>query len=256
VEDLFGFEEYVINEGFVYRLTTQKHKAQNKIIETKIASINTDKMYENLMHNYSWKNFNNKNVYYDELHRSIIENFAQQTSILTHSLIEEGKLEKGLAVANLCIEKIPPTIHNYPYVLSEIAIAYGQLSNEEKSIELMNMVLKNFTQEMNYFINLSPYEQSQNRLESQKLMSSWINLCEITEQLGLESLRVQLANNLFDYLSPYYLVCMEQLARLNKNPLYYAEEIEKLNLFIENINSFATKYEEPLPEVNPEINLQ
>jgi len=256
VEDLFGFEEYVINEGFVYRLTTQKHKTQNKIIETKIASINTDKMYENLMHNYSWRNFNNKNVYYDELHRSIIENFAQQTSILTHSLIQEGKLEKGLAVANLCIEKIPPTIHNYPYVLSEIAIAYGQLSNEEKSIELMNMVLKNFTQEMNYFINLSPYEQSQNRLESQKLMSSWINLCEITEQLGLESLRVQLANNLFDYLSPYYLVCLEQLARLNKNPLYYAEEIEKLNLFIENINSFATKYEEPLPEVNPEINLQ
>lgn len=255
IEDLFGFQEYVINEGFVNRLTKEKQKPQDIIVETKIGSINTNKMYENLMHNYSWKNFDKESVYYDELHRSIIEQFAQQTSLLAHALIAEGKAERSLAVANLCIEKIPPTIHNYPYVLSEIAIAYGQLSNEEKSIELMNIVIKYFTQEMNYFLNLSPFEQSQNRLESQKLMSSWINLCEITEQWGLESLRVQLANNLFDYLSPYYLVCFDQLARLNKNPLYYAEEIEKLNQFIENINAFASKYEEPLP-VNTVNNLQ
>lgn len=247
IDDIFGFEEYISNEGFLNKLTTQKQKPQNIIVETKDINFSTDKMYENLMHNYAFKNFDKKNIYYDELHRSIIEQFAQQTSILTHLLIEEGKPEKALAVANLCIDKIPPTIHNYPYVLSEISIAYSLLEEDQKAEALMSIVVKYFTQEMDYFLDLTPYEQSQNRLTAQKLIGSWISLCEITEQWGLEPLRVQLADQFFTYASPYCLACFDQLSRLNKNPEYYAQEIERLNSLLETIYSFAEKYEEELP---------
>lgn len=247
VEDLFGLHEYISNEGFITKLKKEKQKPQNIIVDTKNISIGSDKMYENLMHNYAYKNFNKEGIYYDELHRSIIEQFAQQTSILTHLLIAESKPEKALAVANLCIDKIPPTIHNYPYVLSELSIAYSLLNNEEKAQSLMNIVIKYFTQEMDYFLNLSPYEQSQNRLTAQKLIGSWISLCEITEQWGLEPLRVQLADQFFTYASPYCLTCFDQLNRLNKNPDYYSEEIQRLNSLLETIYSFAEKYEEQLP---------
>lgn len=247
VDDFFGFDEYLSDEGFVYKLSQEKQKPQDIIVDTKSLRIDSKKMYENLMHNYSWKNFDKKGIYYDELHRSIIEQYAQQTSLLAHTLLSEGDTQKSLAVANLCLEKIPPSIHNYPYVLAEISLAYGQLGEDEKSQALMQTVLQNFSDEMDYYILLSPTNQSHNRLEAQKLIGSWINLCEISEQWQLESLRVLLANRLFDYLTPYVYICSDQLKKLNENPEYYADEIDRLNTLLESIYSFADKYEEKLP---------
>ncbi len=48
-------------------------------------------MYENFIHNYSWKNFSKKGIYYDELNRSIIEEFAKNSSLLAHGLLSENK---------------------------------------------------------------------------------------------------------------------------------------------------------------------
>ena len=247
VDDFFGFDEYLSNEGFVYKLSQEKQKPQDIIVDTKSVRVDSKKMYENLMHNYSWKNFDKKGIYYDELHRSIIEQYAQQTSLLAHTLLSEGDTQKSLAVANLCLEKIPPSIHNYPYVLAELSLAYGQLGDEEKSQDLMETVLQNFSDEMDYYILLSPKNQSQNRLEAQKLIGSWINLCDISEQWELEYLRVLLANRLFDYLTPYVYICSDQLKKLNENPEYYADEIDRLNTLLESIYAFANKYEEKLP---------
>lgn len=247
-EEAFGLQEYLSNEGFVFRLKTEKQKPQNTIIDTKTGNVNTSRMYDNLMHNYKWTNFDKKGIYYDELHRSIIELFASQASLLAHSLIEEGETQKSLATLNLCLEKLPTDIHSYPYVMAELSIAYGELGEEEKSLALMNGVAEHFSKNIGFFLRLSPSEQSQRRLDAQKLISTWINLCDISEQMQLESLRVLLADRLFNYLSPYYLTLFEQMDKLNQDPEYYSEEIKRANELIETIKSFASKYEESLPE--------
>lgn len=249
VDDFFGFNDYLSNEGFVYRLVNEKQLPQDIIVEIKAGRVNSKRMYENLMHNYSWKNFDKKGVYYDELHRSIIELYAEQMSLLAHTLLAEGDTSKSLAVANLCLEKLPPSIHNYPYILAEISLVYGQLGYEEQSMQLMQSVLNNFESEIKYYINLSPSHQAQNRLENQKLIGSWVSLCEICEEWELEPQRILLANRLFDYLTPYVYICSDQLNRLNKNPEYYADEIDKLNSLLKSIYSFADKYEEQLPKI-------
>ena len=107
---------------------------------------------------------------------------------------------------------------------------------------------------MDYFLRLSPKEQSQRRLDAQRIMFTWINLCEVSEQMQLESLRVLLANRLFNYLSPYYLTVLDQMENLSKDPQYYSEEIQKAKELSETIKSFASKYEETLPEKPQPVN--
>ncbi len=152
------------------------------------------------------------------------------------------------------MEKLPTKIHSYPYIIAELSIAYGQLEEEEKSVNLMSGVVENFSKNMDYFLSLSPKEQSQRRLDAQRIMFTWINLCEVSEQMQLESLRVLLANRLFNYLSPYYLTVLDQMENLSKDPQYYSEEIEKAKELIETIKTFANKYEEPLPEKPQPVN--
>ena len=253
-EETFGLEEYLSNEGFVYRLKKKKQTPNNANAESKVTSVSSKRMYENLMHNYQWKNFDKKGIYYDELHRSIIELYAWQASLLAHTFIAEGEAEKSLATLNLCLEKLPTKIHSYPYIIAELSIAYGQLEEEEKSVNLMSGVVENFSKNMDYFLSLSPKEQSQRRLDAQRIMFTWINLCEVSEQMQLESLRVLLANRLFNYLSPYYLTVLDQMENLNKDPQYYSEEIDKAKELIETIKTFANKYEEPLPEKPQPVN--
>ncbi|HBN06854.1 MAG TPA: hypothetical protein DD434_13885, partial [Bacteroidales bacterium] len=254
LEDTFGLEEYLSNEGFVYRLKKEKQIPNNTIVDSKIGGVNSKRMYENLMHNYEWKNFDKKGIYYDELHRSIIEQYASQASLLAHTFIAEGEAQKSLATLNLCLEKLPAKIHSYPFIMSELSLAYGQLGEEEKSVSLMSEVVHNFSKNMDYFLSLSPQEQSQRRLDAQRIMFTWINLCEISEQMQLESLRVLLANKLFNYLSPYYLTLFDQLNNYSKEPQYYSEEIQKATDLIETIKTFASKYEEPLPEKPQPVN--
>ncbi|MFA6824346.1 MAG: hypothetical protein WCR38_01920, partial [Bacteroidales bacterium] len=170
------------------------------------------------------------------------------------TFIAEGEAEKSLATLNLCLEKLPTKIHSYPYIIAELSIAYGQLEEEEKSVNLMSGVVENFSKNMDYFLSLSPKEQSQRRLDAQRIMFTWINLCEVSEQMQLESLRVLLANRLFNYLSPYYLTVLDQMENLSKDPQYYSEEIDKAKELIETIKTFANKYEETLPEKPQPVN--
>lgn len=253
-EENFGLQDYISNEGFVYRLTKEKQKPILSFADTKLSAINTKRMYENLMHNYEWKNFDKSEVYYDELHRSIIEQFASQASVLAHAFIEEGETQKSLATLNLCLEKLPISIHSYPYILADISIAYGALGEEEKSISLMSNVVENFSKNISFYLRLKPQEQSQRSAQAQRTMFTWIALCESSELMQLESLRVVLANRLFNYLSSYYLTLYDQKQRYLKDSQYYIEEIKNVDELIETIKNFANKYEEVLPEYPQPIN--
>ncbi|MDR0971178.1 MAG: DUF2723 domain-containing protein [Bacteroidales bacterium] len=246
IDDSFAFKDYLSLEGFSSRLKTEKQKPQNSIVESKVPSVNTKKMYENFKTKYQWRNFNKQGIYYDELHRSIIELFYQQASLLSHCLFLEGYTKESVEIADLILEKIPPKIHQYPYCFAEIALIYEQVNNSRKAEELMYMVIDYFNSQMNYYMNLSDIEKMQNRLEAQKIISSWINLCEITENSGMENLRVLLSDNIFNYLSPFYSICFNQLERLSTNMDYYSSDIDALNQLIDEIDLFAKRYEEKL----------
>ena len=250
MDDILQLNDYLQLEGFAYKLHKKKNKTQNLILENNIGIVNTDKMYENFIHNYSWKNFSKKGIYYDELNRSIIEEFAKNSSLLAHGLLSENKDAKALSVANLCLKNLPADLHYYPYSLSELGIVYSILGEDSIAKEVNNTVLNSFSSEVKYYLKLKSSHQAQGRLREMKLIQSWINICDISENLGLEEMRIQYADALFQYLSSYVLTLYEQLYRLKANPYYYDSEISQIIELLDEIHSFAKKYEEPLPKIS------
>ncbi|MFA5540740.1 MAG: DUF2723 domain-containing protein [Bacteroidales bacterium] len=250
MDDILQLNDYLQLEGFAYKLHKKKNKTQNLILENNIGIVNTDKMYENFIHNYSWKNFSKKGIYYDELNRSIIEEFAKNSSLLAHGLLSENKDAKALSVANLCLKNLPADLHYYPYSLSELGLVYSILGEDSIAKEVNNTVLNSFSSEVKYYLKLKSSHQAQGRLREMKLIQSWINICDISENLGLEEMRIQYADALFQYLSSYVLTLYEQLYRLKANPYYYDSEISQIIELLDEIHSFAKKYEEPLPKIS------
>ncbi|MEE1120052.1 MAG: DUF2723 domain-containing protein, partial [Bacteroidales bacterium] len=78
IDDFYGLENYLSLEGFVYKLEG-KPTAKQEIIALKAGGINEDKMFENFIHKFQWKNFNKPNVYYNETEREFVKLFYDNT---------------------------------------------------------------------------------------------------------------------------------------------------------------------------------
>ncbi|MEE1021380.1 MAG: DUF2723 domain-containing protein, partial [Bacteroidales bacterium] len=74
IDDFYGLENYLSLEGFAYKLEG-KPTAKQEIIALKAGGINEDKMFENFIHKFQWKNFNKPNVYYNETEREFVKLF-------------------------------------------------------------------------------------------------------------------------------------------------------------------------------------
>ena len=169
-------------------------------------------------------------------------------SALAYKLLQEGENDKALSVANKIIEEIPYKIHAYPLVLGDLAIVYSVLGEKEKAQELMSWSLKEFKKYINKYSIGSMRLQSQQRLEAERQITYYMNLCLLAEDWGEEDLRIQLSECFFSVIRPYLEITYRQKKMMLLDSDYYEEEINHIDELISQIFSFAQHYEEELPQ--------
>lgn len=246
-ENFLCLDDYLSLEGFAYKLEYEKIDTEPEIIAQKAGYINSEKMYHNIMHNFSFKHFN-KNIYFNETERNMVLYYAQTMSALAYKLLQEGENDKALSVANKIIEEIPYKIHAYPLVLGDLAIVYSVLGEKEKAQELMSWSLKEFKKYINKYSIGSMRLQSQQRLEAERQITYYMNLCLLAEDWGEEDLRIQLSECFFSVIRPYLEITYRQKKMMLLDSDYYEEEINHIDELISQIFSFAQHYEEELPQ--------
>jgi len=106
-----GLHDYCILEGLAYRLTPFKRGQ---------ATIDTDRMYDNVMNNFKWGNVNMKDIYLDETNLRMCQTHRHLLSLLTRNLLDQGKTDKALNVLNKMKAELPDA--NVRYDLSDIEI--------------------------------------------------------------------------------------------------------------------------------------
>jgi 4-amino-4-deoxy-L-arabinose transferase and related glycosyltransferases of PMT family len=249
IDSFFGFDEYLVNEGFVSRLLSKKYEPQDLIVDVSLP-VNSNAMYKNFISSYSWRNFSHSGVYYNELSRSIIDLYASQTSLLAHTLLAEGQNSKALIVADMFCNNVPLDIVSDKYPLSTLAFVYSSLGQEEKAENVLQNAITSWRKDISYYLLLSDKERSSHRLSASELISRWIYTCRVAQDWGAENLRIMLANSLFDYLNKYASTLPYEMKELQKNPSYYSVEIENLRNIATDIYSFADEYEEPMPQTS------
>ena len=104
-----------------------------------VRSINTEKMYDNVMNKFKWGGVNTPGVYLDENVMRMCKSYRIALfSKLAAALVAEGKNEKALNVLDKAMEVLPP--ENVP--LDYSALSLGELYYELGQKEKAEMVYK------------------------------------------------------------------------------------------------------------------
>ncbi|MEE1302807.1 MAG: DUF2723 domain-containing protein [Bacteroidales bacterium] len=248
IDDFYGLENYLSLEGFAYKLEG-KPTAKQEIIALKAGGINEDKMFENFIHKFQWKNFNKPNVYYNETEREFVKLFYDNTICLAYKLLQNNKADKALIVCNTLTENLPFSQHYYPEAAADLAIIYSLLGREDKSEEYIHLSTQQFSQIMQQYFALNTSQQAQDRIQIQKLENTWYRLLLQSQDWGLEHIRIHLADKYFSMINQYLQITLRQFDKMTENPEYYYQEIENIVIQLRNIYSLAEVYEENLPPI-------
>jgi len=141
-----GLQNYFRLEGFAYRLVPYKTTG-------KIAYINTDVLYDNLMNKFVWGRVKEDDVYIGNFDaRNIrVMKIRETFSRLANKLIEEKKKEKAIKVLDYVVEILPENKIEYDESMVEIVDAYFELGEDKKAKNILGIIIKNTNESLKYY---------------------------------------------------------------------------------------------------------
>lgn len=120
-------------------------------------SINTEKMYDNVMNKFKWGGLDKPGVYVDETIMRMCKTYRLMVfNQLALSLINEGQKEKALNVLDKSMEVLPPENVPLDYTALSTAELYYELGQREKAENLYKGIADNAFRNLNWFSRLKP----------------------------------------------------------------------------------------------------
>ena len=145
-DNFMGLEKYFQLEGLAYRLVP--YVAQSPDGQTGI--VHTEKMYERLVHDFSWGGFNNPNLYFDETNTRMVMNFRNNYSRLAEALFQKGDTVKAIETLDKCMTEFPRDVVNLSYFALPIIDIYYKLGEDEKAKAILAVMIDDYLTEIKY----------------------------------------------------------------------------------------------------------
>ena len=139
-----------VQEGLAYRVTPFLTNVRGA------KTIDTEKMYNNLMNRYRYGGLSKPGLYIDETLMRMCYTHRRLFGQLAISLITEGKNDKALKVLQKGEKEIPACNipMNYMSGALDFAQAYAALGKTQKAMSLINDVWKDADQYATYYLSL------------------------------------------------------------------------------------------------------
>lgn len=139
-----------IQEGLVYRITPFNNVKAGK-------NLDTEKVYNNLMHKFKFGGIENKGIYLDETVSRMCDTHRRLFVQLSTQLIKEGKKEKAKEVLDYCEKVIPSYNVKHDYMWSgskEMADNYITLGEGKKAENILDQMANDNTQYIAWYLSL------------------------------------------------------------------------------------------------------
>lgn len=149
-DSFYGLEQYFQQEGFAFRLVPVKTAASGY---RDFGYVNTDKMYNRLMNQFSWGGYENPDLWMDENNQRFITNIRFTFVRLAEALIAEGKKDKAIEVLNRVSEVAVHDNFSYNGSILPIAEAYLKAGNNEAGVELLRKLVENESEYLIYYMD-------------------------------------------------------------------------------------------------------
>ncbi|MFV0521640.1 MAG: DUF2723 domain-containing protein [Mangrovibacterium sp.] len=208
----YGLSKYFMLEGLAYRLVPIKGSSS----KMDIGSVNTDLIYENMMHNFKWGNMQDSTVYVDENNRRMMTNLRSGFNRLAENLIDENKLDSAYQVLGRCRELMPKsqlpynyfsiqTVDEYYKIAQDSLVVGNEAKNKLKSdakTQAQNLagdIFNSLENEMQYFIALDGDKFASVQDEAQRTLYFMQELVMISHKAGDEKLSTSLMGRFNNY---------------------------------------------------------
>lgn len=186
----FDVEDYLVQEGNAYRLLPITDvNSPNTIVDT-------DKMYDNMMHNFYYRELNNPKVYYNEDYRKFVLNHRVNFNILAAALINEGKEDKAREVLLKSLEWMPDKSLPYDYTTATTVEYLFRLGEKDKAIEIAKTLGERADEKLGYYI-------ANNNNIGFELQQNLVILRELAQTLNRYG-ELELAEKFADALDSHY----------------------------------------------------
>ncbi|MBR1426674.1 MAG: DUF2723 domain-containing protein [Paludibacteraceae bacterium] len=134
-----GLEPYFECTGLAYRITPERSRDGHP-------RINTEKMYDNMLHKFAYGNMNMPGIYIDENLMRMCRTHRMMFAELADALFREGKREQCREVLDYAEEMLPGYNIPYDYTSASMAAIYYALGDSDKANAIMTKVADNCTE--------------------------------------------------------------------------------------------------------------
>jgi hypothetical protein len=146
-DSYFGLQEYFQLEGLAYRLVPiRTPNAQGNT-----GRLNTDKMFENMIHKFRWGNMEKSKVYLDETNRRMCMNFRNNFARLANQLLIEGDTVKAVETLDKAMTLMPRENVPYNFFIIPLAEAYYKAKITEKGDAILSDYLDVLDNELKFY---------------------------------------------------------------------------------------------------------
>ena len=148
-ENQLGMDNLFIQEGLAYRFTPFDNTKTG-------VTIDSEKMYDNLMHKFKFGGIDKPGIYIDENAMRMCYSHRRIFSQLVSQLLREGKDDKAKAALDYAEEMIPA--YNVPYDWQngslQMAEAYYQLDEMEKGDKIAKALADKAVEYLTWYLSL------------------------------------------------------------------------------------------------------
>ncbi|MDL2247630.1 DUF2723 domain-containing protein [Bacteroides sp. OttesenSCG-928-J23] len=149
-ENQLNMSNHFVQEGLAYRFTPFDTKALG-------ATIDSEKMYDNLMNKFKFGGIDKEGVYIDENVLRMCYTHRRIFTQLVDQLLREGKRDMALNALNYCEKMIPSS--NVPYDYQNgalnLAEAYYKLGEKEKGDKIMDYLANKAVEYITWYLSMN-----------------------------------------------------------------------------------------------------
>lgn len=149
-DSYLNLEPYFSLEGLAYRLIPVRQES----MDGQLGTVDTKKMYDNVVNKFRWGNMADERVYLDENNLRMTMNFRNNFARLATALLQEGKKDQAKKAIDRCLEVMPDKTVPYNFYCLPLAQVYYELGEKEKAQQIIDRIKDYMNQEYKYYISL------------------------------------------------------------------------------------------------------
>ncbi len=152
-----NLQSYFQLEGLTYRLVPIASNVQR---DGTTGRINSDILYENIMHKFKWGNMSEPDVYLDETILRQTKNFRNIFYRLAEQLVMEGKRDSAVKVLDYCLTVMPNHKVNFDVFVVRLVEGYYIAGAPEKANKLAKEMVNINAEKLKYYLSFKTKRNS------------------------------------------------------------------------------------------------